>query len=155
MFPKPSKQVIMPSMRQRTRVITTWLWCLATLVPGVTCSHLGALSKPEMLQLAGDLRVHDPAMIRQGDTFYVFSTGGEYVEGVALPDHGRIVHAQITCELQHFWFRQSTQMRACHSRDERCQTPKPGCDHPSALSHARHYNLFGGLWKHRDSPPLL
>ena len=69
-------------MRQLTRALTTWLWCLATLVFGATCSHLGALSKPEMLQLAGDMRVHDPAIIRQGNTFYVFSTGGRPPRGI-------------------------------------------------------------------------
>jgi arabinan endo-1,5-alpha-L-arabinosidase len=30
---------------------------------------------PEMLTLAGDLAVHDPVIIREHDTFYVFSTG--------------------------------------------------------------------------------
>lgn len=31
---------------------------------------------PRMLELTGDLAVHDPALIRQGDTFYLFSTSG-------------------------------------------------------------------------------
>lgn len=35
-----------------------------------------------MLELSGDLRVHDPVMIRQGDTFYVFSTGGRPGSGI-------------------------------------------------------------------------
>lgn len=35
-----------------------------------------------MLELNGDLRVHDPVMIRQGDTFYVFSTGGRRRGGI-------------------------------------------------------------------------
>jgi arabinan endo-1,5-alpha-L-arabinosidase len=44
---------------------------------------LGSLSlfallaaEPELLQLTGDLRVHDPVLIKEGDTYYVFSTGG-------------------------------------------------------------------------------
>jgi arabinan endo-1,5-alpha-L-arabinosidase len=37
---------------------------------------------PVMLELQGDLRVHDPVMIRQGDTFYVLSTGVERRAGI-------------------------------------------------------------------------
>jgi arabinan endo-1,5-alpha-L-arabinosidase len=35
-----------------------------------------------MLELRGDLRVHDPVMIRQGQVFYVFSTGGRRRGGI-------------------------------------------------------------------------
>jgi arabinan endo-1,5-alpha-L-arabinosidase len=35
-----------------------------------------------MLELKGDLQVHDPVMIRQGDTFYIFSTGVERRAGI-------------------------------------------------------------------------
>jgi arabinan endo-1,5-alpha-L-arabinosidase len=35
-----------------------------------------AMSAPSVLK--GDFRVHDPSMIRQGGTYYVFSTGEEY-----------------------------------------------------------------------------
>jgi arabinan endo-1,5-alpha-L-arabinosidase len=35
-----------------------------------------------MLDLDGDLRVHDPAIIRDGNTFYVFSTGGRRRGGI-------------------------------------------------------------------------
>lgn len=38
--------------------------------------------QPVMFELEGDLRVHDPVMIRQGDTFYVFSTGGGWPRGM-------------------------------------------------------------------------
>ena len=50
-----------------------WL-CL----PLATACWLGAQSKlPEMLQLTGDVEnVHDPALIKDGDTYYVFCTGG-------------------------------------------------------------------------------
>jgi len=41
--------------------------------------------KPEMLELHGDLRVHDPAIIRQGDTFYVFCTDGNPRRGGFIP----------------------------------------------------------------------
>lgn len=35
-----------------------------------------------MLELQGDLRVHDPVMMRQGDTFYIFCTGGGRRSGI-------------------------------------------------------------------------
>jgi arabinan endo-1,5-alpha-L-arabinosidase len=38
-----------------------------------------------MLQITGDLNVHDPVMIRQGDTFYVFCTGGSVRRGGFIP----------------------------------------------------------------------
>ncbi len=34
------------------------------------------------LELTGDLRVHDPAIIRQDQTFYIFSTGGSWRRGI-------------------------------------------------------------------------
>lgn len=33
-------------------------------------------AEPQLLELTGDLNVHDPVMIKQGDTYYLFSTGG-------------------------------------------------------------------------------
>ena len=38
--------------------------------------HATAVPAPSALK--GDFRVHDPSMIRQGGTYYVFSTGEEY-----------------------------------------------------------------------------
>jgi len=38
-----------------------------------------------MLDLHGDLRVHDPVLIREGKTFYLFSTGGSRRWGGILP----------------------------------------------------------------------
>ena len=39
-------------------------------------TSLRAPLNPEVLELEGNLRVHDPAVIKQADTFYLFSTGG-------------------------------------------------------------------------------
>jgi len=38
-----------------------------------------------MLELTGDLRVHDPAIIRQDQTFYIFSTGQSRRDGGVIP----------------------------------------------------------------------
>ena len=40
------------------------------------CNSTKLVSEPEMLGLEGDLGVHDPSIIQEGNTFYVFSTGG-------------------------------------------------------------------------------
>jgi arabinan endo-1,5-alpha-L-arabinosidase len=37
---------------------------------------------PQLLELKGDLRVHDPVIIREGDAFYVFCTSAGRREGV-------------------------------------------------------------------------
>ncbi len=65
--------------------ILAMFWLLVTLVVGTSCRNTGTPPEPEMLQLQGDLRVHDPVMIRQGNTFYVFSTGGHPRRGGILP----------------------------------------------------------------------
>jgi len=39
------------------------------------CSTTMEAADPEMLELEGDLGVHDPVIICEGDTFYIFSTG--------------------------------------------------------------------------------
>jgi arabinan endo-1,5-alpha-L-arabinosidase len=61
------------------------VWCLEMLALGTSCHSMAIVPEPEMLELRGDLRVHDPVMIRQGDTFYVFSTGGSPRRGGILP----------------------------------------------------------------------
>jgi arabinan endo-1,5-alpha-L-arabinosidase len=41
------------------------------------CSGSGSQPRqPVMLELEGDLAVHDPAIIKEGDTYYLFCTGG-------------------------------------------------------------------------------
>ena len=59
--------------------------CLVALFPGASCRSPAVSQDPQMLKLQGDLRVHDPAMIRQGDAFYVFSTGGSPRRGGIIP----------------------------------------------------------------------
>jgi arabinan endo-1,5-alpha-L-arabinosidase len=58
------------------------MWFAVMLIAGPAYCGVAAQPQPEMLELAGDLRVHDPVMIRHGDTFYVFSTGGRPGRGV-------------------------------------------------------------------------
>ena len=48
---------------------------LITVVMLASCQSTTAL-KPEVLELKGSLRAHDPVIIRQADTYYVFTTGG-------------------------------------------------------------------------------
>jgi len=69
-------------MKPFTTMIMAWIWFLGALLVGVSHRSIAAPPQPEMLELAGDLSVHDPAMIRHGDTFYIFSTGGRPGTGV-------------------------------------------------------------------------
>lgn len=59
-----------------------WILALAALgLPGAALAQDGAQDTGKTLnaQLSGDLTVHDPVIIREGDTYYVFSTVGKYV----------------------------------------------------------------------------
>ena len=52
---------------------------------GLPPSGSAASRNPEVLQLSGDIEgVHDPVLIRQDDTYYVFCTGGRAGVG-AIP----------------------------------------------------------------------
>jgi arabinan endo-1,5-alpha-L-arabinosidase len=68
------------SMRIKTIFIAVfYAGLLSALAGGTSCRDTAALEvppNPEVLELEGNLRVHDPAVIRQDDTFYLFSTGG-------------------------------------------------------------------------------
>lgn len=47
------------------------------LLVGLGCqSAMGPAREPELLELYGHLDGHDPVMIREGDTYYIFTTGG-------------------------------------------------------------------------------
>jgi arabinan endo-1,5-alpha-L-arabinosidase len=59
-----------------------WILALAALgLPGAALAQDGGQDTGKTLnaQLSGDLTVHDPVIIREGDTYYVFSTVGKYV----------------------------------------------------------------------------
>ena len=62
----------------RTSEMITWavLWgVLAVGAPSWSAENPAASATPQMFALAGDLAVHDPVVMRENDTFYVFSTG--------------------------------------------------------------------------------
>ncbi|KMS50522.1 arabinan endo-1,5-alpha-L-arabinosidase [Novosphingobium barchaimii LL02] len=60
-----------------------WILALAALgLPGAAPAQVvGGQDAGKSLnsQLSGDLTVHDPVIIREGDTYYVFSTVGKYI----------------------------------------------------------------------------
>lgn len=56
--------------------------CNVLMTGCCTTANSSTQKVPKMLELQGDLRVHDPVMMRQGDTFYVFSTGGGRRRGI-------------------------------------------------------------------------
>lgn len=50
--------------------------CALLSVELLVGASLCGAAEPELLQLSGDTRVHDPVIIKEGDTYYVFATGG-------------------------------------------------------------------------------
>ncbi len=62
------------------RTVVGAIVVIATLLAGLGCQSEMMSSapprEPELLELQGDLGVHDPVIIREGGTFYVFCTGG-------------------------------------------------------------------------------
>ena len=60
-------------LTNRTRARYAALLRMLTFLTLMSCSQ----ATPAPRQLQGDFRVHDPSMIKQGDTYYVFSTGDE------------------------------------------------------------------------------
>ncbi len=54
----------------------------AIILTAAPCLGQTPAEQPQLLELSGDLRTHDPAMIRQDQTFYIFSTGGRPGRGL-------------------------------------------------------------------------
>jgi arabinan endo-1,5-alpha-L-arabinosidase len=55
----------------------------ATLPGAAMLALLAAAAAPEVLHLSGDVEnVHDPVIIKEADTYYVFCTGGRPGQGV-------------------------------------------------------------------------
>ena len=50
------------------------------------CRVPSAAAEPQLLELTGELGVHDPVMIKAGDTYYLFATGGRRGRGI-MPIH--------------------------------------------------------------------
>lgn len=66
-------------MKHRSALSITALSIL--LLMGTSCTHTHVTREPKMLELEGDLRVHDPVMIKEGDIYYLFCTGGRRSTG--------------------------------------------------------------------------
>ncbi len=66
------------STSERNRQVICFAVVLGTLAlgaPSGSAEDATAPAAPQMLSLSGDLAVHDPVIMRENDTFYVFATG--------------------------------------------------------------------------------
>ena len=72
---------------------------VVTLAVGFWQSSIAFADEPQLLELTGDLAVHDPAMIKEGDTYYLFATGGFRNSGVV---------SEFTSPDMHHWSRTGT-----------------------------------------------
>jgi arabinan endo-1,5-alpha-L-arabinosidase len=55
------------------------------LIAGCRTAPTAAVVEPKLLELTGDLGVHDPVLIKEKGTYYVFCTGGGRRSGGVLP----------------------------------------------------------------------
>jgi len=76
------------SLRHKSRHVR-WhsVWIIGSLL--LYASSIASLAvspakakPPTLLNLSGDLTVHDPAVIKEGDIFYLFCTGGSRGQGI-------------------------------------------------------------------------
>ena len=45
-------------------------------------SYPARAAEPQLVELNGDLTVHDPAIIKEGGTYFLFCTGGNRGQGI-------------------------------------------------------------------------
>jgi len=74
-----------------------YTWLMGLLVLCASCHADSTGPDLKMLDLEGDLRVHDPVIIREGDTFYVFSTGGRRRGGIIPIRRSKDLHRWSLC----------------------------------------------------------
>lgn len=84
-------------LRSCTVILLRCICLVGALAFASSCRARLATTEPEMLDLAGELWVHDPAIIRQGDTFYVFSTGGRRRGGILPIRQSKDLHRWVSC----------------------------------------------------------
>jgi arabinan endo-1,5-alpha-L-arabinosidase len=70
---------------------------LGILAIGVSCQSTTKPQTPVVLELTGDLRVHDPVIIKQKDTYYVFATGGRWGAGTIPIRRSKDLHNWTLC----------------------------------------------------------
>lgn len=70
---------------------------LFLLAVAASSATRAAVAAPQMLELSGDLGVHDPAIIRQGDTFYVFCTSVGRGSGIVPIRRSKDLHNWTRC----------------------------------------------------------
>ena len=58
-------------------------WSALAAICGATFSLGLMAAEPELLKLSGDIAVHDPVIVRDGDTYYLTGSGGRPAPGIA------------------------------------------------------------------------
>ena len=56
-----------------TKKVATGIWFCGLLMSAAACQGAAASSEPKMLELKGDLRVHDPVIMREGNRISLFN----------------------------------------------------------------------------------
>lgn len=66
----------MKTVARTTALSVIALASLISLATGCRTTTLQSSKAPELLELSGDLGVHDPVIIKEKETYYIFCTGG-------------------------------------------------------------------------------
>ncbi len=73
---RSAELAVLPILRSREALcLAAVLGILTVAVSSWSAENSPAPATPQMLPLSGDLAVHDPVIIRENDTFYIFATG--------------------------------------------------------------------------------
>lgn len=84
-------------MKDKFTGILFFVALLVLLVIGTSCFSTHGTAEPKMFLLEGDLRVHDPVVIKDGDTYYLFCTGGRRRTGYVPIRCSRDLHTWELC----------------------------------------------------------
>ena len=81
----PTGSLLSSMNKSRTFAVICSAVVLTAFALTVSSCSMAPPPEPEVLELEGDLGVHDPVIIYEDDTFYVFATGGGRRSGGVIP----------------------------------------------------------------------
>jgi arabinan endo-1,5-alpha-L-arabinosidase len=94
-------------VRQKVAGVANLLMCLVAVATSIGGSQRASATEPKLLELSGELAVHDPCVIKADGTYYLFATGGRRGRGITpihtSPDMRRWERAGFALERLPEW----------------------------------------------------
>jgi arabinan endo-1,5-alpha-L-arabinosidase len=72
-------------VKPKATTMAATLLCISLCAPSHSLQRIAA-AEPQVLEISGDLSVHDPCIAKAGDNYYLFATGGRRGRGI-VPIH--------------------------------------------------------------------